>query len=67
MENYLGLLRYIITKFDIKKTNEFDKIIKTIINKIYDEYYYNQIESFYRINLIKKYAKKYCNIRKKNK
>ena len=64
MENYLGLLRYIITKFDIKKTNEFDKIIKTIINKIFDEYYYNRIESFYRINLINKYAKKYCKIKK---
>ena len=63
MDKYIELLRYIITKFDIKK-NKFDKIIKTIINLIFDEYYYNQIESFYCINLIKKYAKKYCNIKK---
>ena len=53
MEKYIDLLRFIIKKFDIKKNNEFDNMIKYIINKIFDEYYHNRNKSVYCIdNLI---------------
>ena len=60
MEKYIDLLRFIIKNFDIKKNNEFDNMIKYIINKIFDEYYHNRNKSVYCIdNLIRKYSMKY--------
>ena len=38
MENYVNVLRCILKNFNVRKNNEFDNIIKYIINKIFDEY-----------------------------
>ena len=63
MEKYTDLLRLIIKNFNIKKNNEFDNIIKYIINKIFDEYYNNRDKSKYCIdNLIKKYNIQYFDL-----
>ena len=65
MEKYIDLLRFIIKNFDIKKNNEFDNMIKYIINKIFDKYYHNRNKSVYCIdNLIRKYSMKYYCIQK---
>ena len=66
MEKYIDLLRLIIKNFNIDNNNEFDDIIKYIINKIFDEYYYNRHKSVYCIdNLYKKYNIPIFYIRKK--
>ena len=65
MEKHIDLLRFIIKKFDIKKNNEIDNMIKYIINKIFDEYYHNRSKSVYCIdNLIRKYNIEYFCIQK---
>ena len=56
MEKYINVLRCIVKNFNMRKNNEFDNIIKYIINKIFDEYYNNRDKSKYCIdNLYKKY------------
>ena len=66
MENYIDLLRNIVKNFD----NEFDDIIKRILNKIFNHYYVNRNDKYiYCIdNLYKKYdILKYNFIKKKYK
>ena len=60
MENYINVLRCILKHFNIRKNNEFDIIIKSIINKIFDEYHNNRDKSVYCIdNLIRRYSMRY--------
>ena len=60
MENYINVLRCILKHFNIRKNNEYDNIIKYIINKIFNEYYNNRHKSIYCIdNLIRKYNIRY--------
>ena len=63
MDNYINLLRCIFKNFD----NEFDDIIKNIIDKIFDEYYIKRNQMTYCLdNLYKKFnADKYDFIVKK--
>ena len=35
MESYINVLRCILKNYDTRKNNEFDNIIKYIINKIF--------------------------------
>ena len=65
MENYIDLLRNIVKNF--KYSNEFDDIIKRILNKIFNNYYVNREKYIYCIdNLYKKYdISKYNFIKKK--
>ena len=65
MENYIDLLRNIIKNF--KYSNEFDDIIKRILDKIFNNYYVNREKYIYNIdNLYKKYdILKYNFIKKK--
>ena len=58
MREYIDKLEY-IKHFDI---NKFDDEIKYIINKIFDEYYYNQNESIYC--LIRQFSNIYYRMRK---
>ena len=54
MKNYIDLLRNILKNF--KYSNEFDDIIKRILNKIFNNYYVNREKYIYCIdNLYKKY------------
>ena len=39
MNNYIDLLRNILKNFD---NNEFDSIIKKILNTLFDDYYMNR-------------------------
>ena len=56
MENYINVLRCILKHFNIRKNDDFDGIIKYIIDKIFNEYYNNRDKSKYCIdNLIRKY------------
>ena len=64
MENYIDLLRNIVKNFN----NEFDDVIKRILNKIFNHYYVNTNNKYtYCIdNLYKKYdISKYNFIKKK--
>ena len=65
MENYIDLLRNIVKNF--KYSNEFDDIIKRILDKIFNNYYVNREKHIYNIdNLYKKYdISKYNLIKKK--
>ena len=65
MENYIDLLRNIVKNF--RYSNEFDDIIKRILNKIFNNYYVNREKYIYNIdNLYKKYdISKYNFIKKK--
>ena len=65
MENYIDLLRNIVKNF--KYSNEFDDIIKRILDKIFNNYYVNREKYIYNIdNLYKKYdISKYNFIKKK--
>ena len=67
MENHIDLLRNIVKNF--KYSNEFDDIIKKILNKIFNNYYVNREKYIYCIdNLYKKYdISKYNFIKKKYK
>ena len=66
MENYINVLRRILKHFNIRKNNEYDNIIKYIINKIFDEYYNNRHKSKYCIgNLIRKYNIRYFDLQDK--
>ena len=66
MENYINILRCILNNFNIWKNNEFDNIIKYIINKIFDEYYSNRDKTKYCIdNLIRKYNIRYFDLQDK--
>ena len=66
MEKYIDLLRLIIKNFNIDNNHEFYDIIKYIINKIFDEYYYNRDKSVHCIdNLYKKYNIRYFIIERK--
>ena len=67
MEKYIDLLKVIIKNFD---NNEFDDIIKKILNKIFYHYYLNRNDKYiYCIdNLYKKYdISRYNFIKKKYK
>ena len=46
-KNYIDLLRIILKNF---LNNEFDSIIKKILNKIFDEYYINRNDKIYCID-----------------
>ena len=63
-KNYIDLSRNILKNFD---NNEFDHIIKSILIKIFDEYYMNRNDKIHNIdNLYKKYNEnKYNFIKKK--
>ena len=50
MEKYIYLLRVIIKNFNIDNNPEFDDIIKKILSKIFDEYYYNRDKNVYCID-----------------
>ena len=50
MENYINVLRFVLKNFNVRKNNEFDDIIKYIINEIFDEYYINRDKSKYCID-----------------
>ena len=65
MENYIDLLRNIVKNF--KYSNEFDDVIKRILDKIFNNYYVNRGKYIYNIdNLYKKYdISKYNFIKKK--
>ena len=65
MNKYIDLLRNIVKNF--KYSNEFDDIIKKILNKIFNNYYVNREKYIYCIdNLYKKYdISKYNFIKKK--
>ena len=65
MDKYIDLLRNIVRNF--KYSNEFDDIIKQILNKIFNHYYVNREKYIYCIdNLYKKYdISKYNFIKKK--
>ena len=65
MDNFINLLRNIITNF--RYSNEFDDIIKRILDKIFNNYYVNREKYIYNIdNLYKKYdISKYNFIKKK--
>ena len=65
IENYIDLLRNILKNF--KYSNEFDDIIKRILDKIFNNYYVNKEKNIYNIdNLYKKYdISKYNFIKKK--
>ena len=65
MDEYIDLLRNIVKNF--KYSNEFDDIIKKILNKIFNNYYVNREKYIYCIdNLYKKYdISKYNFIKKK--
>ena len=64
MDEYIVLLRNIVKNFD----NEFDDIIKRILNKIFNHYYVNRNDKYiYCIdNLYKKYDITKYNFIKKN-
>ena len=65
MENYIDLLRNIVKNFN----NEFDDVIKRILDKIFNHYYVNRNDKYtYCIdNLYKKYdISKYNFIKKKH-
>ena len=64
-KNYINLLRNIVKNF--KCSNEFDDIIKRILDKIFNNYYVNREKYIYNIdNLYKKYdISKYNFIKKK--
>ena len=57
MENYINILRCILNNFNIIENNEFDDIIKNIIDKVFDNYDKNS-------NFIKKFSKKYYYLNK---
>ena len=60
MENYINVLRCILKHFNIRKNNEFDTIIKYIIDKIFNEHYKYRYKSKYCIhNLIRRYSMRY--------
>ena len=64
MDNYINLLRNIIKNF--KYSNEFDDIIKRILDKIFNNYYVNRNKYTYCIdNLYKKYDTSKYNFIKK--
>ena len=65
MDKYIDLLRNLVKNF--KYSNEFDYIIKKILNKIFNNYYVNREKYIYCIdNLYKKYdISKYNFIKKK--
>ena len=65
MDNYIDLLRNIVKNF--KYSNEFDDIIKRILDKLFNNYYVNRGKYIYNIdNLYKKYdISKYNFIKKK--
>ena len=65
MENYIDLLRNIVK--NLKYSNEFDDIIKRILDKIFNNYYVNREKYIYCIdNLYKTYdISKYKFIKKK--
>ena len=66
MEKYIDLLRVIIKNFNIDNNHEFDDVIKKILNKIYDDYYYNKDKSVYCFdNLYKKYDIQYIDLQRK--
>ena len=66
MENYINVLRCILKNFNIRKNNEFDKIIKYIIEKFFDEYYNNRHKRIYCIdNLIRRYNMQYFDLQTK--
>ena len=66
MEKYINLLRVIIKNFNIDNNPEFDDIIKKILSKIFDEYYYNRDKSVSCIdNLYKKYNIRYFILERK--
>ena len=58
MKEYIDKLNH-IKHFDI---NKFDDEIKYIMNKIFDEYYYNQNENIYY--LIRQFSNIYYRMRK---
>ena len=64
-KNYIDLLRNIVKNF--KYSNEFDDVIKRILDKIFYNYYVNRKKYIYNIdNLYKKYdITKYNFIKKK--
>ena len=64
MDNYVDLLRNILKNFD---NDEFDDVIKNILNKIFNHYYMNRNDKVYCIdNLYKKYdLSRYNFIKKK--
>ena len=66
-KNYIDLLRNIAKNFN--NNNEFDDVIKRILNKIFNNYYVNREKYIYCIdNLYKKYnISKYNFIKKKYK
>ena len=63
MDSYLDLLRNIVKSFN----NEFNDVIKRILNKLFNNYYVNREKYIYCIdNLYKKYdISKYNFIKKK--
>ena len=63
MDSYIDLLRNIVKNFN----NEFDDVIKRILNKIFNNYYVNREKYIYCIdNLYKKYDISKYNFIKKN-
>ena len=55
-----------LKNFNIRKNNEFDNIMKSIINKIFDEYYNNSDKSVYCTdNLIRRYSMRYFDLQAK--
>ena len=66
MENYINVLRCILKNFNIRKNNEFDNIIKYVINKIFDKYYNNRDKSVYcNDNLMRRYSMRYFDLQAK--
>ena len=65
MKKYIDLLRNIVKNFN--NNNEFDDVIKRILNKIFNNYYVNREKYIYCVdNLYKKYnVYKYNFIKKK--
>ena len=65
MKKYIDLLRKIVKNFN--NNNEFDDVIKRILNKIFNNYYVKREKYIYCIdNLYKKYdISKYNFIKKK--
>ena len=63
MDSYIDLLRNIVKNFN----NEFDDVIKRILNKLFNNYYVNREKYIYCIdNLYKKYdVSRYNFIKKK--
>ena len=60
MEKHINLLRVIIRNFNIIENNDFDDIIKNIIDKIFDNYDNYDKNSYFN----KKFSKKYYDLNK---